>query len=60
MGQAVISQVLLSNDFELAVALDRVDSNLIGHDAGSFCGNSSGVKITSDLSQIFCQIRRFN
>ncbi|MFM2068936.1 MAG: hypothetical protein RLZZ584_3845 [Pseudomonadota bacterium] len=49
MGQILIEAVLAADDCQLAGALDRAGSPLIGADATAFLGRSSGVAVQSDL-----------
>lgn len=49
MGRMLIETVLAADDAELVGALDRPDSPAIGHDAGAFLGQNTGVKITGDI-----------
>jgi 4-hydroxy-tetrahydrodipicolinate reductase len=51
MGQMLIDAVRQSPDCTLSGALDMAESPAIGHDAGSFSGQATGVMITSDLRQ---------
>lgn len=51
MGQMLIEAVMATPDCTLTGALDRVGSPLVGLDAASFAGKTSGVVVTSDLQQ---------
>ncbi|MEO8022749.1 4-hydroxy-tetrahydrodipicolinate reductase [Polaromonas sp.] len=50
MGQMLVEAVRSSGDCELTGALDVADSPGLGTDVAAFLGQSSGVKITSDLA----------
>lgn len=52
MGRMLIDAVLQSDDMTLAAALVRPGSPLIGHDAGTFSGQETGVLITDDLNAL--------
>jgi 4-hydroxy-tetrahydrodipicolinate reductase len=49
MGQMLIEALRAAGDCVLAGALDRADSPALGQDAGAFGGQSTGVRVTSDL-----------
>ncbi|WP_372526673.1 4-hydroxy-tetrahydrodipicolinate reductase [Piscinibacter sp.] len=51
MGHMLIEAVAAADDIVLAGALDVAASPAIGHDAGAFLGQPSGVAITADLQQ---------
>ena len=46
MGRALLEAVAADTDCELAAALDRPGSPLVGHDAGAAWGVASGVGVT--------------
>jgi len=52
MGRMLIEAVLQSPDLELAVALDRPGSAVIGQDAGAFLGKLTGVLIEDGLDAL--------
>ncbi|NYT63531.1 4-hydroxy-tetrahydrodipicolinate reductase [Alcaligenaceae bacterium] len=52
MGRMLIEAVTACPDLTLAVALDRPGSSSIGHDAGAFLGQKTGVLITDDLNAL--------
>ena len=52
MGQMLIDAVLSADDVSLAAAFDLPGAPLLGQDAGSPSGRSTGVAITDDLSQL--------
>jgi 4-hydroxy-tetrahydrodipicolinate reductase len=52
MGRMLIEAILADVDCQLTVALDTEKSPYLGHDAAQFLGKTSGVVISSDLSQI--------
>lgn len=52
MGRMLIEAVTQSTDLKLTVALDRTGSPMLGQDACAFLGQSSGVLITDQLSQL--------
>ncbi len=52
MGRMLIEAVLNSPDLTLAVALDHAGADSIGVDAGAFLGQTTGVIISDDLSQL--------
>ena len=49
MGQMLIEAVRADRAFALAGALDIANSPAIGHDAGAYVGQTTGVAITADL-----------
>ena len=49
MGRTLVEAVLAEPDLALAGALDVADSPVLGQDAGSFAGKTTGVAITADL-----------
>lgn len=49
MGRMLIEAVINSNDMTLAVALDHAGSASLGHDAGAFLGQQTGVAISDNL-----------
>ena len=49
MGRMLIEAVAAANDCQLAGALDMAASPAIGADATAYLGQTSGVKITSDI-----------
>ncbi|MDR1967143.1 MAG: 4-hydroxy-tetrahydrodipicolinate reductase [Burkholderiaceae bacterium] len=49
MGQMLIEALGAAGDCQLAGALDRPDSPVLGLDAGAFGGQATGVFVTSDL-----------
>ncbi len=51
MGQMLIEAVRAADDCVLSGALDIAASPAIGHDAGAFAGQSTGVLITADIAQ---------
>ena len=51
MGRMLIEAVLAASDCKLTGALDVAGSPALGQDATAFAGQSSGIKITDDLSQ---------
>ena len=55
MGQMLIEAVMAAPDCALSGALDRVGSPLVGLDAASFAGQTSGVTVTADLQQGLAQ-----
>ncbi|MDG1494265.1 MAG: 4-hydroxy-tetrahydrodipicolinate reductase [Porticoccaceae bacterium] len=53
MGKALIDAILLNNEAELTVALERPDSSLIGVDSGELAGvGKNGVLVASSLSDV--------
>ena len=56
MGKTLIEAVVNTPDAELAVAIERPDSSLIGADAGELAGiGKLGVSVTSDIEQVLDQ-----
>jgi 4-hydroxy-tetrahydrodipicolinate reductase len=53
MGQMLIEAVLNAPDAELAGALVRKGSPLVGQDAGAFLGKQTGVALSDDVERIF-------
>jgi 4-hydroxy-tetrahydrodipicolinate reductase len=51
MGQMLIDAVRAAEDCVLSGALDIAASPAIGHDAGAFAGQTTGVLITADIAQ---------
>ena len=51
MGQMLVEAVRAADDCVLGGALDIAASPAIGHDAGAFAGQSTGVLITADIAQ---------
>ena len=51
MGQMLVEAVRAADDCVLSGALDIAASPAIGHDAGAFAGQSTGVLITADIAQ---------
>jgi 4-hydroxy-tetrahydrodipicolinate reductase len=51
MGQMLIEAVSAASDCALTGALDRTGSPLVGLDASSFAGKTSGVLVTADVQQ---------
>ena len=51
MGQMLVDAVRAADDCVLCGALDIVASPAIGHDAGAFAGQTTGVLITADIAQ---------
>ena len=51
MGQMLIDAVRAADDCVLSGALDIAASPAIGHDAGAFAGQTTGVLITADIAQ---------
>ncbi|MFV0680440.1 4-hydroxy-tetrahydrodipicolinate reductase [Ottowia sp.] len=51
MGQILINAVRTSDDCQLAGALDRPDSPVIGQDAGALSGQALGVNVMAELDQ---------
>jgi 4-hydroxy-tetrahydrodipicolinate reductase len=51
MGQMLIEAVRAADDCVLSGALDIAASPAIGHDAGAFAGQTTGVLITADIVQ---------
>jgi 4-hydroxy-tetrahydrodipicolinate reductase len=49
MGRMLVEAVLAADDCALVGALDVAGSPLLGHDAASFLGRTSGVAITADV-----------
>jgi 4-hydroxy-tetrahydrodipicolinate reductase len=49
MGQMLVEAVRSADDCTLTGALDLASSPAIGHDAGAYAGQTSGVAITADL-----------
>ena len=49
MGQMLVEAVSSADDCTLTGALDLASSPAIGHDAGAYAGQTSGVAITADL-----------
>ena len=49
MGQMLIEAVRADSTFALAGALDVASSPSIGHDAGAYAGQTTGVAITADV-----------
>ena len=49
MGQMLIEAVRADSAFALAGALDVANSPSIGHDAGAYAGQATGVVITADV-----------
>jgi 4-hydroxy-tetrahydrodipicolinate reductase len=52
MGRTLIEASLAAADTEVAVALDQAGTASIGRDCGEFLGRTTGVAITSDLTQL--------
>lgn len=52
MGRMLIEAVSQSTDLQLSVALDVTGAPMLGQDACAFLGQSSGVFITDQLSEI--------
>jgi 4-hydroxy-tetrahydrodipicolinate reductase len=52
MGRMLIEAVSQSTDLQLSVALDVAGAPMLGQDACAFLGQSSGVFITDQLSEI--------
>ena len=51
MGQMLIDAVRAADDCVLSGALDIAASPAIGHDAGAFAGQTTGVLISADIAQ---------
>ena len=51
MGRMLIEAVTAADDCQLGGALDQPSSPMLGQDAAAFLGQSSGVKIVSDLRE---------
>lgn len=51
MGQMLIEAVRAADDCVLSGALDIAASPAIGHDAGAFAGQTTGVLISADIAQ---------
>jgi 4-hydroxy-tetrahydrodipicolinate reductase len=51
MGQMLIEALRAADDCVLSGALDIAASPAIGHDAGAFAGQTTGVLITADITQ---------
>ena len=51
MGQMLVEAVRAADDCVLGGALDIAASPAIGHDAGAFAGQTTGVLITADIAQ---------
>ena len=51
MGQMLIDAVRAADDCVLSGALDIAASPAIGHDAGAYAGQSTGVLISADIAQ---------
>ena len=51
MGRMLIEGILADPDFTLCGALDAPGSPALGHDAGEFLGQTTGVVITDDLER---------
>jgi 4-hydroxy-tetrahydrodipicolinate reductase len=51
MGQMLVEAVRAADDCVLSGALDIAASPTIGHDAGAFAGQTTGVLITTDIAQ---------
>lgn len=51
MGRMLIEAIVKSDDCQLAGALDLPGSVALGHDAATFLGRTTGVQITSDLTE---------
>ena len=51
MGQMLIEALRAADDCVLSGALDIAASPAIGHDAGAFAGQTTGVLITADIAQ---------
>jgi len=51
MGQMLIEAVRAADDCALTGALDMAGSPSMGQDAGAFAGQTTGVRITSDLRE---------
>ena len=51
MGQMLVEAVRAADDCVLSGALDVTASPAIGHDAGAFAGQTTGVLITADIAQ---------
>jgi 4-hydroxy-tetrahydrodipicolinate reductase len=49
MGQMLVEAVRADSAFSLAGALDVASSPSIGHDAGAYAGQTTGVAITADV-----------
>ena len=49
MGQMLVEAVRSADDCTLTGALDLASSPALGHDAGAYAGQTSGVAITADL-----------
>lgn len=52
MGRMLIEAVLNHPDLSLAVALDHNTSTALGQDAGAFLGQTTGVSISADVTQL--------
>lgn len=52
MGRMLIEAVSQSTDLQLSVALDVTGAPMLGQDACAFLGQSSGILITDQLSEI--------
>ncbi len=50
MGQTLIQEILIDKSLSLSAAIDIPSSPLIGHDAGSFVGIETGVRVSEALS----------
>ena len=51
MGRMLIEAVMATDDCQIAGALDQPGSPMLGQDAAAFLGQTSSVKITSDLRE---------
>ncbi|HTN48371.1 MAG TPA: 4-hydroxy-tetrahydrodipicolinate reductase [Burkholderiaceae bacterium] len=52
MGQMLIEAALAQPDLQIAVALDRADSPMLGRDCAETAGRSTGVRVGADLASI--------
>ena len=52
MGQMLIEAALSQPDLSIGVALDRVDSPMLGRDCAETMGRSTGARVTSELAAL--------
>jgi 4-hydroxy-tetrahydrodipicolinate reductase len=52
MGQMLIEAALTQPDLQVAVALDRMDSPMLGRDCAETLGRTTGVRVLTDLAAV--------
>jgi 4-hydroxy-tetrahydrodipicolinate reductase len=52
MGQMLIEAALMQPDLSISAALDRADSPMLGRDCAESMGQSTGARVTSELSAL--------